>query len=313
MLQEFFEGILKIFHSDHPFLLVISDVWEVILSIWNYQIFVTADKQAVLVSNIILGLILFSIGVRVVKKLNLILKKRLSTIISEKSTVNSLERLSYYFFMILMVIFVLDVSNVPLTVFTVIGTTFALGIGLGSQNIVNNFISGIIIMIERPIKIGDIIEVKNIVGRVTNIGARCTSIRTSKNINMLIPNSNILQDIIINWTLEDTILKTSLDLIVENKADISEIDAIILNVLNNHPHILKDPTPQIIVKGLCSNGYDIEVEFWMDLASNGKSIYIINDINRALSPILKTKNIGIIDKDPFSALHSLSGSQDIHH
>ena len=312
MIKEFFESVIKIFHSDHPFAMLMTEVWQVFLHIWSYKIFITADKQQVLVSNVILGLIFLVIGIKVVKSLNLMFKKRLARVVAEESMVNSLERLSYYFFMTLMVVFVLDVSNVPLTIFTVIGTTLALGIGLGSQNIVNNFISGIIIMIERPIKLGDIIEVKGIAGKVTNIGARCTSIRTNKNINILLPNSNILQDVIVNWTLEDTILKISIELILENKVDLAEIDKLVLEVLSKHPHVLSDPEPAIMLKELYSNGYGLEVDFWIDLASNGKSSIIINDINRALSPILRSRNIAVIDKGYYPLSHSSETSSVSH-
>ena len=291
MIKEFFDEIIKILDSKNPFKEVMEEIADGILSIWNYKIFVTSDKQAVLVGNIILGVILFILGVRLAKRLSVMVKKKLSKSFLDQSVVSSLERLSYYFFMMIMVVFVLDVSNVPLTAFSVIGTTLALGVGLGSKNIVNNFMSGIIIMIECPIKLGDIIEVRHIVGKVTNIGARYTSIQTENNINMLIPNSNILEDMIINWTLEDTILRTSLSLIIEDNVEIGQVDAVILKVLNDHPHVLKNPAPQILLKELCKNGYEIEVEFWIDLASSGKSKYIINDINRILVPIFKKNNI----------------------
>ncbi len=306
MITKFYQEIRKIFDSEYPFYLIIQDVWNSLLAIWNYSIFETADKQKVLIGNIILGIVFFIIGTSIVTRVNAALKKKLSKILPEQSMVNSLERLSYYFFMVIMVIFVLDVARVPLTVFTVIGTTLALGIGLGSQNIVNNFISGIIIMIERPIKIGDIIEIKNIAGKVTNIGARCTSIKTSKNINILVPNSSILQDVIVNWTLEDTMLKVSLELLLENKTDIAEIDQMILSVLSKNPHVLKSPEPQILLKGLCKNGYDLDVEFWIDLAEEGKSHYIINDINRDLLPLLKLKGVGVIDKPYLLPTHPAS-------
>jgi small-conductance mechanosensitive channel len=296
MIESLYDKILKIFNSEHPFLIIINDIYQIFLSLWNHPIFITNDKQKILVSNAILGLILFFIGSKIVKKINLSFKKKLHKVIHEEGTVNSLERLSYYFFMMIMIIFVLDISNVPLTMFTVIGTTLALGIGLGSQNIVNNFISGIIIIIERPIKIGDIIEVKGTIGKVINIGARCTSIQTSQNINMLIPNSNILQDVIVNWTLEDTILKSNISLCIEDKVSFTEIDSILLSILDNHPNILKTPKPQVIVKNLFSNGYELEIDFWIDLALNGKINYIVNDLYRVLLVTLREKNIAIIDK-----------------
>jgi potassium-dependent mechanosensitive channel len=305
LFANFFNELSKIFDSEHPFRMMLIDVWQAFLSFWDYKVFVTADKQAVMVNNIIIGIILLIFGMKFVKRINKIFKTKIAKIVTEESLVNTLERLSYYFFLTIMVIFVLDVSNVPLTIFTVIGTTLALGIGLGSQNIVNNFISGIIIMIEQPIKVGDIIEVKGIAGKVTNIGARCTSIMTSKNINILVPNSNILQDVIINWTHEDTILKVSFELILSNNKTIEELEEIIMEVLKNHIYILSDPLPNILVKELCSNGYVLDINFWIDLALNLKSSLIINDLNRRLDPIFKEKKIKIIDREASSSSTSM--------
>ena len=214
----------------------------------------------------------------------------------EKGALNALEKLIYYFLMIIVVIFVLDVSNVPLTVFTIVGTTLALGVGLGSQNIVNNFISGIIIMIEQPIRVGDIIEMKGIVGTITNIGARCTSIKTSKNINMLIPNSNILQDFIINWTLEDSLLNNSLELVLESNKDISEIDNILFEVFDRHEQIIKDPKPKVILQSIGRYGYSIRVDFWVDVM-HSDTTSVKNDLNRMLSSVFKENNILVIDQN----------------
>lgn len=296
MFKQFYLEITNIFNSDNPLIYLLIEIKKVFLFVWNHKILETADKQNILVSNIVISLILFIIGTHFVKKLNIVLKSKLSKFIDESSALNSLERLSYYFFMLIMVVFVLDLSRVPLTIFTVIGTTLALGIGLGSQNIVNNFISGLIIMIERPIKIGDIVEIKNIAGQVTNIGARCTSIKTSKNINVLIPNSSILQDTIVNWTLEDSTLKISFELLLEDKISIEEIDEIIKDILIKHPHVMKSQEPKVLIKSLNSVGYDLEVQFWIDLASKANSNNIIDNFYRSLIPELKSRNIKVIDK-----------------
>lgn len=297
MIKEFGAELIKIANSDNPFYLIIKEAFEIILNIWNYPIFITADKQQILISNIVIGIVLFIIGLKLVKKITKAVKKKLSERIVEVGVVSSLETLTYYFFMTIMVIFVLDISNVPLRVFTVVGTTLALGIGLGSQNIVNNFISGLIIMIERPIKVGDIIEVKNVNGEVTHIGARCTSIKTSKNINILVPNSSILQDMVINWTLEDTILKSSFDLSLESQIDFKEIEDAILDVLRGNRKILMEPEPKIYLMELTKKGYDIQLEFWLDLANNSNSKHIINEINRSFIYIFKKHKIEVSDKN----------------
>ena len=295
MLEKILHEVVKIFESDHPFRLMLQDISGWILYLWQYPVFTTADKQQVLIGNILVSLILFFIGLRLAKKLSKAINKKLSKTL-EVGVVSSLERLSYYFFIVIMAVFVLDVANVPLTAFTIVGTTLALGVGLGSQNIANNFISGLIIMIERPIKLGDIIEVNGVVGQIINIGARCVSICTDKNINILIPNSNILQNMIINWTLDDTILRTSILFRIAFDCDIKEIDKIILDAVKSHKYILNEPAPRALVKEFCSDHYEFEVEYWVDLNSNTKVRYVIDDINRSLLPFIQDRKIIIVDK-----------------
>lgn len=275
-----------------------SEICEKILDgflyIWNYKVFVTADKHQILISNIVISIFLFLLGLKLASKISVALKRKMSSKL-DISTASFLERILYYFLIIIITIFVLDISNVPLTVFAVIGTTFALGIGLGSQNIANNFISGLIIMIERPVKLGDIIEIKGITGKVTDIGARCVSIQTDDNITILVPNSNILQDVIVNWTHNDTILRTIMNFRVENELTIAQIDKIITNELQKHSQILQDPPIQIFYKLVCKNYYEIDVEFWIDISSGAKAKQIKSNINKGLADILKNYNIAELE------------------
>lgn len=304
--MEILKEIISIFKSEHPFKMMLDDISLIIVNIWNYCVFETVEQQKILVSNIVISLILLLMGLKLAKILSKLVRKKLIKKF-DISSVASLERVSHYFFIIVIAIFVLDISNVPLTVFKVVGTTLAIGIGLGSQNIANNFISGLLIMIERPVKLGDIIEVKGVTGQVTDIGARCISIRTDKNINILIPNSNILQDSIINWTHEDTILKHSIEFAVEKTVSLEELDQIILKALDS-ANILKNPEPKIMVVALCEKGYEIEVDFWIDLATNQKAKYISDNLYRKLAEIFKINNINVLtfDKDLLKSLRNLS-------
>ncbi len=293
MIKEIFHDILS---SDHPIRQIIIDAFDGISFIWNYKIFTTSDKQVIAISNLVIGFILFIIGIRIVKRISAYLRGKIIKVVKEEAIANSVERFVHYAILIFMIIIVLDVANVPLTIFNVIGTTLALGLGLGSQNIVNNFISGIIIMIERPIKVGDVIEAKNFVGKVTNIGARCTSVMTNNNINILIPNSSILQDNIINWTLEDTLLRMNYNISLSNNVSIEIIEKLFRDTLDSHPNILKNPFPQILVKELLAEGYTFEIDFWIDLKLNISGSRIINDINRLLDPKLKELSISVVTK-----------------
>ncbi len=296
MIKEFFLNIVGILHESHPFRLLMQELLGLFVQMWEYQIFTTADKQKILVSNIVLGIILFIVGLKIAKYLSNKIAKKFPSYF-DKNTASALKRVLDYILLIIISIFVLDIAHVPLTVFAVIGTTFAIGIGLGSQFLANNFMSGLVIMIERPIRIGDIIEVNKVIGKVTSIGARCVRIRTEENINMLIPNSHILQDMIINWTLEDTTLKVGLLFIIDDKSDIKTFDDIVINLLKNHQDILKTPMPEILLKGICKDGYKIELKFWIDISISNDSKYVINKLNRELVPILKKHHINVIDEE----------------
>jgi len=291
-MNDFFAEVLKIFHSSHPIGMLVVNIIKVISTIWNHQIYVTSDDQAILISNVVMGLVLFMLGFKIARHMSHHVKSKLPKTL-DRSTASTLERISYYFFLIVITIIVMDIAHVPLTVFTVVGTTIALGIGLGSQNMANNFISGLIILIERPVKLGDIIEVKNIVGTVINIGARCVSIQTHESIIMLIPNSQILQDIVINWTHEDNMLKTGLIFEITNESSIDKFDSLIKEILHENRDVLKTPDPKILLCGLNDGSYRFEAEFWINLELNDAK-YVINDINRKLIDISKDHDVKII-------------------
>ena len=104
-------------------------------------------------------------------------------------------------------VFALWVSEIPLTVFALAGGAIAIGVGFGSQNVVNNFISGLILLAERPIKVGDLIQVGDTFGEVETIGARSTKIKTFDNFHIIVPNGVFLEQNLINWTHSDNLVR----------------------------------------------------------------------------------------------------------
>src|SRR5690606_18317118 len=106
----------------------------------------------------------------------------------------------------------LRMANVPLTVFTVVGGALAIGVGFGSQNIINNFVSGLILLLERPIRAGDFIEIGGTIGTVEKIGARSTLLLTPSNMHLIVPNSFFLEKEVLNWTLSDNVVRTEITL-----------------------------------------------------------------------------------------------------
>lgn len=296
MWELIYNKIINFFHVEWfdiemPIASIIKEIVHIISYIWNYKIFTTSAKEDVMVYNVIISIVLLFVGFKLAKRLSIAIRRKLSKTL-DTSTAYSLGKVSYYIMIVLVLIFILDIANVPVTVFAVIGTTFALGFGLGAQHIVGNFFSGLMIMAENSIRIGDIIEVKDKIGEVVDLGTRCITIRTRDNIEMIIPNSNLIQEVIINHSNHNYKLRHSLFFKIESSIKISKIDKLILDILNNYPAIQTDPVPRILYKSICKKYYEIEVEFYFDAVVYGKHQYITDGINRALSEVLKEYNVG---------------------
>jgi small-conductance mechanosensitive channel len=159
------------------------------------------------IGNILLSVILFLLGIKYYKNYTNFVGIYLRSKILDKDAVNALEKLIFYISIALYIITILQIANVPLNIFAFIGGALAIGIGLGAQTLINNFISSLIIMIERPIKIGDVVGIDGVVGEITSVGARCVVITTDSNVEILIPNSKLMQNSLVNWTFTDELVK----------------------------------------------------------------------------------------------------------
>jgi small-conductance mechanosensitive channel len=181
-------------------------------SVWDYKI-LTIDKNPVTIANLTIASIILILGLITLSKFKTRLKLFLSKKFSQdKDAANALENLITYFMLIIFVTIVLQIANIPLSTFAFVGGALAIGVGLGAQNLINNFMSSLIIMIERPVKIGDNIQIDNIQGRVISIGARCITIETSKMTDVLIPNSRVIQENLTNWSWIDHNIKSFIEI-----------------------------------------------------------------------------------------------------
>jgi small-conductance mechanosensitive channel len=137
------------------------------------------------------------------------------------------------------------------------------GIGFGLQNIVNNFVSGLIILSERVIQVGDRVQVANTTGRVVRIGARSTSILTNDNSTMIVPNSEFVSAPVVNWSYEgdvDVRLKVSVG--VGYGSDPRQVEKLLLAVAAENPHILEDPAPDVVFCGFGASSLGFDLRFW---------------------------------------------------
>jgi len=130
------------------------------------------------------------------------------------------------------------------------------------QNIVNNFISGLILIFERPIQTGDVVDVKGITGTVKRIGIRSSTIRTFTGSEVIVPNANLIANEVINWTLSDRLRRIEIKIGVEYGTNPKKVLAILKSVATDHERILKDPEPFVIFLGFGDSSLDFELRFW---------------------------------------------------
>ncbi|MFD2871216.1 mechanosensitive ion channel family protein [Mucilaginibacter ximonensis] len=176
-------------------------------------------------------------------------------------------------------------SNFPLDKITIIISAFGIGIGFGLQNIVNNLVSGLILAFERPMQIGDIIEVDNRSGTIKEIGIRASKIATSDGAEVIVPNGDLISHHVINWTLSNNNRRVELIISVAYGSDIEKVKQLLKDILCNREDIMNDPEPLVFLHNLSESSVDFRILFWagdigqwLELKSR-----VLSDIYRALN------------------------------
>jgi small-conductance mechanosensitive channel len=151
-----------------------------------------------------------------------------------------------------------------LTNLTIIASALSVGIGFGLQTIVNNFVCGLILLFERPVKVGDIIQLGEQWATIRNIGLRATTIQTFDRSDIVVPNSDLITNQVTNWTLADRNMRLSLSVGVAYGSDVPMVLQTLEECTRENPHILKDPAPFIIFMGFRDSSLDFQLRVWID-------------------------------------------------
>ena len=176
-----------------------------------------------------------------------------------------IQRLVFFVMLGIIVITILSFLNVPLTAFAFISGAIAIGVGFGAKNVMDNFISGWILMSERPVRINDVVEMDSQLGRVIQVGNRSTMIRRIDGAHMVIPNSTLLQSNLINWTLVDPNIRNSIKVGVAYGSDVEKVRDILFDILSNNENVLKDPEPSVIFEDFGDSALLFEIWYWAQI------------------------------------------------
>lgn len=160
---------------------------------------------------------------------------------------------------------IIDSAGIDLSSLTVLAGALGVGLGFGLQNIANNFISGLIILFERPIKVGDRIEVGDINGDVVNISARATTVITNDNISIIVPNSEFISSQVINWSHNDRRVRFRFPVGVSYREDPQKVKDLLMEVMSEHPGILKNPPPDVWFTDFGDSSLNFEMMVWTSM------------------------------------------------
>ena len=261
-------------------------------AVWNFELW-AIDDNGVTVRKVVTAFFLFVIGIVVLKQALRFFFRRLKRSKMEAGAVIAMEKMLFYTAFVFIVLFTLRIVNIPLTIFSFFGGAIAIGVGFGAQNLINNFICGFIILVERPIRIGDLIEMDGRTARVEEIGARCTRVRTGSNIHILIPNSSFLENNITNWTFSDQKIRTQVVVGVAYGSPIEQVTELLEQAATQTEKILSDPKPFVIFDDFGDSALIFEIYFWAIVRGIIEKKRISSDLRYHINALLNANNISI--------------------
>lgn len=260
--------------------------------IWNYQL-VRVDGNPITLGKIAISLVIIFAGVFVSKLIKVHLAKKVLRRFPMSDTASHLiENFTFYCLISFFSLFALKAAHIPLTIFNVIGGALAIGIGFGSQNLMNNFISGIILLFERPIKIGDYIEVDGIFGRVQDIGMRSTKVLSLGNKHLIVPNSKFLENRVDNWTHENHKIRSQVTVGVVYGAPVELVKELMIQAAQKPPRTLEGH-PLVIFDDFGDNALMFKVYYYIKISDHMDEKTIASEVRFEIEKLFNENNIVI--------------------
>lgn len=211
----------------------------------------------------------------------------------------SITRLGQYVFVTLGLILALAVIGIELQNFAIIAGALGIGVGFGLQNVVNNFASGLILLFERPVRVGDTVVVGETWGTIQKIGLRSTVMLTLDESEMIVPNGHLVSEKVVNWTLTSPIARVFLSVGVAYGSSVSEVQEILREAAFAHPAVLEAPPPQALFMAFGDSSLDFELRIWVNDIQHRLEVRstVLAEIDRRL------REAGIVIPFPQRDLH----------
>lgn len=268
-----------------------TDLTTQLDSILDYHLF-TLNQQPITVGSLLLFVVLIVV-IWVVSQLanKVVLRRVLIRFSIDRSIRYNLTRIAHYIFMIIGTLFAVQFVGLDLSALTVIFGLLSVGIGFGLQNITSNFISGVILLFERPIKVGDRVTVGEVEGDVAAINMRATTVNSLRNISIIVPNSDFISGQVTNWSYGDPKIRVDIDVGVSYNSDLDLVLKTLEEVATENSDVLTDPAPQVLLLSFGDSAWDMQLRYWMPSPENYYRVR--SDINCAIVRKFRANNIEI--------------------
>ncbi len=262
-------------------------------TIWQLPIIRLGSGQTVVVGQMVLVLAILIVGYLASKLVERFIARRLAHTNLTADAAYALKRISFYALLVTVAMLALSLLQIPLTAFAFISGAIAIGVGFGAQNIINNFISGWILMFERPVRIGDFIELDEQQGVVETVGNRSTRIRRTDGVHILVPNSQLLERKVINWTLVDFDIRSIVRVGVAYGSPIKLVADLILQILRETPGIKEKPGPQVIFEDFGDNALIFDAYFWSEVHAERDRRILCSEVRFRIDELFAEHGIAI--------------------
>jgi small-conductance mechanosensitive channel len=266
---------------------ILKEIGEVI----EYPLFYI-NQRPITITSVVVGIIILLVFVFISKGLRNIIKNRLFPKYKLDQGIQlAILKVLHYLMVGLGIIVAVQFIGLNLTSLAVVFGLLSVGIGFGLQHVVSNFISGLIILFERPIKIGDRITIGDVLGDVENISLRATLIRTIDNVSIIVPNSEFITSQVINWSHRDPKIRVHIKVGVAYGSDVPLVIRSLLEVAQNHPEVLKKPAPKVWFEEFGDSSLNFDLLAWTPNPKRRPDIK--SDLNKGIDEIFRKNKIQI--------------------
>ena len=237
---------------------------DTILKLLNTTVISVGDGPGLTVLQIAVAAVTLLAGIWLSRWSERKLSNRLEQRQVDPGVVQLMRRLFYIVVILVLAATALSFLGIPLGAFAFVSGAIAIGVGFGAQNVISNFISGWILLTERPIRVGDFIELGAMLGTVEAIFTRFTRVRRIDGVRLMIPNSQVLENTIVNWTIVDRKLRSSVRVGVRYGSDVQKVRILLEEILTSNPDVLDDPAPVIIFEDFGDSALVFDAFFWIE-------------------------------------------------